>query len=452
MRESAYKRYLLAVLLAILAFNYVDRLALGLMLQDLKADMHLSDTQLGLLTGFGFAVFYSFMGIPIARWADRGNRITIIALSTGIWCAMVALCGAAKSFTQLLLVRIGVAIGEAGAVPPAHSLIADHFTRAERPRAVAIYMLGGSFSTIIGYFGAGWLNELLGWRATFIIIGLPGLALAALAKLTLREPRLATAATADPRRHPVQQPALKEVCARLWGMRSFRHLLFAFCVLFFLNYGSSQWVPAFFIRSHGLQTGELGNWLTLIYGSSGLIGTYYGGALATRYAAGNERLQLRVLAMLLASLAFLRPAIYLIPSARWTLALMWPTTLAMYLGSGPLFAVVQTLVSDRMRAMAIATIYLFANLLGMGLGPLTVGVLSDLFREWVGTESLRYGLLALCPGYLWVSYHLLRASRTVMEDLQGPEGSQHRFCDAAYAAEGPQCSGTLRLRKSQIEN
>src|SRR6185437_4791114 len=152
------KRYLLAVLLAILAFNYVDRLALGLMLQDLKADMHLSDTQLGLLTGFGFAVFYSFMGIPIARWADRGNRITIIALSTGIWCAMVALCGAAKSFTQLLLVRIGVAIGEAGAVPPAHSLIADHFTRAERPRAVAIYMLGGSFSTIIGYFGAGWLT------------------------------------------------------------------------------------------------------------------------------------------------------------------------------------------------------------------------------------------------------------------------------------------------------
>jgi predicted MFS family arabinose efflux permease len=183
MKESAYKNYLLAVLLVILAFNYVDRLALGLLLQDIKVDLDLSDTQLGLLSGIAFALFYSVMGIPIARWADRGNRVTIITITTGLWSAAVALCGVAGSFLHLLLIRIGVAVGEAGCIPPAHSLIADYFTRAERPRAVARYMLGTPLSFVIGYFLAGWLNELYGWRATFLLLGLPGLGLAALAWL-----------------------------------------------------------------------------------------------------------------------------------------------------------------------------------------------------------------------------------------------------------------------------
>src|SRR5258708_18527003 len=132
MKETVYKNYLLTVLLVILAFNYVDRLALGLVLQDIKIDFHLSDTQLGLLSGIAFALFYSVMGIPIARWADRGNRVTIISLTTALWSAAVALCGVAGNFMQLLSIRIGVAVGEAGCMPPAHSLIADHFTRTER--------------------------------------------------------------------------------------------------------------------------------------------------------------------------------------------------------------------------------------------------------------------------------------------------------------------------------
>src|SRR5688500_18999239 len=190
MTESRYKQYLLAVLLVVLASNYVDRLALGLLLQDIKVDLSLSDTQLGLLSGIAFALFYSVMGIPIARWADRGNRVLIISATASLWSVMVALCGFAGSFIQLLLIRIGIAVGEAGCIPPAHSLIADHFSRAERPRAVSIYMLGTPISIIIGYFLAGWLNELYGWRATFVILGLPGVAIAALAWLTLREPRL----------------------------------------------------------------------------------------------------------------------------------------------------------------------------------------------------------------------------------------------------------------------
>ena len=162
MRATVYRNYLLTVLLVILAFNYVDRVALGLLLQDIKVDLDLSDTQLGFLSGIAFALFYSVMGIPIARWADRGNRVMIITVTTALWSVAVALCGLAGSFLQLLLIRIGVAVGEAGCIPPAHSLIADYFTRAERPRAVARYMLGGPLSFVIGYFLAGWLNQLCG--------------------------------------------------------------------------------------------------------------------------------------------------------------------------------------------------------------------------------------------------------------------------------------------------
>src|SRR5580704_16172504 len=173
MERGLYKKYLLGVLLVILAFNSVDGLALGLVLQDIKVDLSLTDSQLGLLSGIAFALFYSVMGIPIARWADRGNRVTIISLTAAVWSVMVALCGMAASFTQLLLIRVGVAIGEAGCIPPAHSLIADYFGRAERPKAVAIYMLAGSLTTLIGYFVAGWLSEFYGWRAMFILLGLP---------------------------------------------------------------------------------------------------------------------------------------------------------------------------------------------------------------------------------------------------------------------------------------
>src|ERR1700675_4252021 len=189
MPRSLYRNYLLAVLLVILIFNSVDRVALGLLLQDIKLDLTLSDTQLGLLTGIAFALFYSLMGIPIARWADRGNRVTIITLTTSLWCAAVALCGLAGSFLELLLIRIAVGVGEAGCVPPAQSLIADYFTRAERPRATAVYMLGVPLSAVIGYFLAGALAVRFGWRMTFVFLGLPGLALAVLAGLTLKEPR-----------------------------------------------------------------------------------------------------------------------------------------------------------------------------------------------------------------------------------------------------------------------
>jgi MFS family permease len=414
-----YKSYLLGVLAFVLASNCMDRVALGLLLQELKVDLALSDTQLGLLTGIAFALFYSVMGIPIARWADRGNRVTLITITTALWSAAVALCGMASSFLQLLLIRIGVAVGEAGCNPPAHSLIADYFSRLERPKAVAIYMLGAPLATVLGYFGAGWLNELCGWRVTFIVLGLPGVALAALVMLTLKEPRRQQGvSTVAPNLH--EHPSLTETCIALWQKRSFRHLLIFYSVSAFFSVGTGQWKPSFFIRSYGLQTGELGTWLAVIYGLGGILGTWLGGVAASRYAAGNERLQLNAICVAYCVLAGVSVCTYLSPDAHLAFALLAVTMIATGTVVGPLFATIHAVVPQRMRAMSIAILFLFANLIGMGLGPLAVGVLSDAFHSWAGEDSLRFALLALSPGYLWCALHLRWAGMTVTVDLENP--------------------------------
>jgi MFS family permease len=423
MNATFRKNYLLGVLLLILAFNIVDGQVLGLVLQNIKDDLQVTDTQLGFLTGIAFAVFYSIVGVPIARWADRGNRVLIIGLTTAIWSAAVSLCGMAANFTQLLLIRIPVAVGESGCIPSAHSLIADYFGRASRPRAVGIYMLGAYLGVVIGNFGAGWLNELYGWRETFMLLGLPGLILSALAWFTLREPRLHPLEPGLPSAPTVAPsaaspaPSLREVFATLWSSKTFRHLLLGFSVVYFFGTGIGQWQPAFLIRSYGIKTGELGTWFALIYGIGGMAGTYFGGTWASRNAANNERLQLKAIAIAYSSFGVLSTFTYLAPNLYLTLALMGLSAMGIAMASGPLLATIQTLVPERMRALSIAMIYLFANLIGSGLGPLAVGALSDALRPVLGEESLRYALLALSPGYFWVGWHLWRASRCVMADL-----------------------------------
>jgi MFS family permease len=416
MQRLQYKHYLLALLLGILTCNFLDRSVLAIALQDIKVDLDLSDTQLGFLSGIAFAFFYSIMGIPIARWADRGNRVTIIAASTALWSGLVALCGFVGSFVQLLLIRVGVAVGEAGCVPPAHSLIADHFSRAERPRAVSIYMLGGPLSIVIGYFFAGWLTQFYGWRITFMLVGLPGLALALLARFTLREPRQQTSGT-QRQAEPGAAPALRSVLWHLWRNRTFCHLLIAFSVMFFFGQGIWQWQPAYFVRSFHMQTGELGTLFAATAGLAGVVGALLGGELASRLGARNERLQLYGMAVAVATFGVLSAGVYLTSNAAVAFALIALATLGGAMSTGPMFATVQTVVPQRMRAVSVAIIYLFANLIGMGLGPLAAGALSDAFRPWAGEESLRYALLALCPGYLWAAVHIFWSSRTVFDDL-----------------------------------
>ena len=213
-----------------------------------------------------------------------------------------------RASRNLLLIRVGVGVGEAGAIPPAHSLIADYFDRAERPRAMGIYNQGGNLCLVIGFFVAGWLSELYGWRTMFILIGLPGLGLAALSRFSLDEPRhgpttpLAAKSSQSPTSLvpttvAIVQPSMKEVLVVLWGNTTFRHMLYAFAVLYFFGYGILQWQPTFFVRSFGLKTGVVGTWFAVTYGLCGLVGTQFGGEWASRYAANNERLQLKTMAI-----------------------------------------------------------------------------------------------------------------------------------------------------------
>lgn len=429
MVPGSYKQYMLVMMMAILASNYVDRYVLGLLLQEIKVDLSLSDTQLGLLSGFAFALFYSLMGVPIARWADRGDRVLIISIATGAWSVAVAFCGMAGTFLQLLAIRVCAAIGEAGFAPPSHSLIADYFRREERAKAISIFKLGIPLGVIVGYMSAGWLNEAYGWRATFILMGSPGVVLAILTYTTLREPRRTSShralaarsensitATGTP---PISHDeGFRAVVRTLRANRTFCHLTISYALVLLFGHGIGKWQPSFFIRSHGMETGQLGTWLALVNGGAGLVGIYLGGFLASRYAVNNERLQLKFMAATYFCFGVLATTIYLVPDRYSAFALMAVLFAGGYAVTPPLFATLQTLVPDRMRATSLAIVYLVANLFGAGLGPLFAGLLSDLLRPTLGVESLRYALVALCPGYILAGWHLWRAQTTVTGDLE----------------------------------
>jgi MFS transporter, Spinster family, sphingosine-1-phosphate transporter len=428
---------LLLLTTLLLAFNYVDRLVLGLVLQDIKVDLHLSDTLLGFLSGIAFAAFYATMGVPIARLADRGDRVAIISIAAAIWSVCVALCGSATSFIQLLMIRVGVAVGEAGCIPPAQSLVSEFFPRSDRARAFAIYALGGPLSVILGSFVAGWINEYYGWRATFAILGCPGILLALLAWFLISEPRRAASTRARFRslRPPdttgesesgppssdttAKRRSFKDVVLALAKNASFRHLLIAQTILYFFVYGIVlQWQPSFFIRTYGFTTGELGTWQLLSWCVMGSIGVYGGGAIVHRFMARDESRQLRLMGVSISIYGVLNILVYLTPYRYVALGL---TVLASPFYNciyGPVFALNQSVVAESMRATAVAIVLFFANLLGMGLGGLATGMLSDALAPIFGADSLRYALLVLTPGFLWCGIHFWLASRTVALDIE----------------------------------
>ncbi|GFE79665.1 MFS transporter [Steroidobacter agaridevorans] len=416
MQQAAYKRYLLFVLMAIMASHYLDRVVLGVVMQDVQSSLDLNDTQVGLLSGLGFALFYSIMGIPVARWADRGNRVLIISVTAAIWSAAVALSGMARNYTELLLIRIAVAAAEGGCMPPAYSLLGDTFSRVERPRASAIYMLGLPIALLVGYFAAGWLNEAYGWRMTLVLIGVPGLALALLAALTLQEPRSRRDQSVTPMSQAAA-PSLRTAFVTLFGNSTFRQLCLFICVWYFCSYALFHWQAIFFIRIHGLDSGAAGAWLALVFGAGALLGTWLGGEWGARYAANNEQLQLIGVVVMFSAYTVFVGAAYLVASHYVAFALLAIGTIVGNMCQGPILATIQTLVPSHMRAMSLALLYFIGNLVGMGLGPLAAGALSDALRPWAGEESLRYALIIFCPGHLWAAWHLWRASQTIVLDV-----------------------------------
>lgn len=422
--QQNQKTFALVMLMLIYALGYVDRMALGVVLQSIKVDLDLTDTQLGLLTGLAFSAFYTLIGLPIARWADRGDRVAIISLSTAVWAIAVALCSMAGSFTPLLLTRMLVAIGDVGSGPPANSLMPELFSRAERPRAVGRYMLGIPIGMMGGYLAGGWLSEIYGWRMTFVIIGVPGLVLAVLAALWMHEPRrlllrqrAEDSSIGSTETGTVSKPTLREVITTLARNTTFRHLLAFFSVWYFCGWAFQTWIPTFFVRSHGLSAGELGTWLAAIYGSTGLLGSLLGGEWGSRYARYDERAQFRAVAVVTPICCLLGMGALLAENHYLAFACVAVWSLGGAFMQGPVYGSMQTLVHPSMRATALTFINVIPGFIGMGLGPSAIGILSDSLQPSFGSDSLRYALLAVSPGYLWVGWHLYRASRNVTTDI-----------------------------------
>lgn len=430
------RTYLVALLALILTLNGLDAYAIGIVLPDIKDALRLSDSQLGLLTGIAFTLFYSTLGVPIARWADRGNRAVIIAIATALWSIMVMLVGTARTFGQLLLIRIGVAIGESGCAPASYSLISDVFSRDERPRAIGNYLLGSSLSSVVGYIVAGVLSHSYGWRVMFLVLGLPGIVVAPIAWLTLAEPRKSvrkTPATAVVR---ADMPAIGDVGRSLWSNRTFRGILAMTCINAFFASGIVTWQPSFYMRSYHFNAEQLGFILAVVNGICSLAGTYLGGRLAARYVRSNESLQLRIIAGLNVVLSINMILAYVTNNPYISFALSGFGMFVMGLEIGPLYSAIQTVVPERMRAVASSIQYLFGNLIGVGIGPLMVGVISDALAGTFGNESLRYALLAMSPGFLWGADRLRRAARTVAADMESAAraggGISNGYCAVSH--------------------
>ncbi len=421
--RPVYRYYVLGLLVLANAINFIDRTILSILLEPIKLDLALTDTQLGLLGGLAFALFYATLGIPIAALADRWRRVNIIAISMVVWSTMTAACGLATNFAGLLLARIGVGVGEAGASPPAHSLISDYFPAEQRATALAVFSLGIPAGAMIGNLVGGWGAEVYGWRTTFMLVGLPGIALALLIFLTLREPMRGMS---DAVRAPDTPPPPMLVTFRvLWSKPSFRHMALGSALHAFVSYGTSVWNAPFLIRMHDMSLAEIGSWLALIAGI-GAIGTFSGGYLGDKL---SNRFDDKRWYMFLSGISTMvmvpfQFVVYLHGNTSLVLASLVMVSILGGMFLGPSFAIAQALVTPRMRAVASAVLLFVINIIGMGLGPYVVGMLSDALGAAFAAESLRYALCIAVAANLWATIHYLIAAKTLRADLAAPQAER----------------------------
>jgi MFS transporter, Spinster family, sphingosine-1-phosphate transporter len=376
--SNNYVRNALWLLLIIYILNFLDRSIVGILAEEIRRDLSLDDWQIGIMTGIAFAFFYTVLGIPIARLADRSDRVKIISVSLAVWSGFTALCGLAQNFTQMLLGRIGVGVGEAGCTPAAHSLISDYVPLDRRARAIAFYGLGVPAGSLLGAVLGGVIADIWGWRTAFFVAGLPGVALAILTWYWLKEPRRIIGFPAP---KPKGEGGFWTTLKVLLKSRAYIFVTLASACAAFVSYGQGVFTSSFFQRVHGLTAGETGIWLGISSGVGGLLGTWLGGYLADKYGNKNPAAFLYVpaIGMAIASVSF-TPG-YLSPSWQAALMMIWIPGVLNSLWYGPAFATVQRVVPPDQRAMAVAITLFVINIVGLGLGPPFAGVLSDTLRN-----------------------------------------------------------------------
>lgn len=421
-----YRNYVLFVLFVTYVLNFLDRQLMTILLEPIKQEFGASDTAMGFLTGFAFALFYATLGIPVARLADNWSRKKVIAISLSLWSGMTALCGAAGSFGQLALLRIGVGVGEAGGTPPSHSLIADYFPPEQRSTAFSIHATGTQFGILIGMLGGAIVAESMGWRMAFVIFGLPGLLMGLLVAATIKEPLRAA---------PPSNNSMWTDINAVWRLPGFLQIACAGALTGLAGYGLGAWSPSFLIRTHGLSLIEAGVLLGVTGAVGGIFGAVIGGILCDRLSQHDLRWQLWF------------PALGAFASAPMMFAfVMWPESQAWSIGDfkvpaamifmlfggiiaafwvGPTYAAIQNLAPENMRTQASALFLFMFNLVGLGLGPLVIGIASDALAPSMGSDSLRYAMAAglsavLLGGFLfWRAAPLYRSHLLTTKTQQG---------------------------------
>lgn len=403
--------YSLGLLLVIYIVNNVDRQIMNILVEPIKKDLGLSDGQIGWLIGGSFALFYTVAGLPIARLADRANRRNIIAVALLVWSAMTMLCGMARSFPQLLAARIGVGVGEAGCTPPAHSMISDTFPTVKRASAISTYSLGGPIGMLFGLAFGGYLADQLGWQAAFMVVGAPGLLLAAITYFTLDEPVRGTFDAQGDRAIEPVGTTLRFIAA----LPAIRHMLAGSAVQTLFLAGVAAFHSSYLVRVHGMSVTQAGLWLGLIAGVAGGLSVYSSGLFADRL--GRRDLRWHYWLAAVGNLISLPFSVLAYTAENGTMAVLWlaVATLGNHQYSALGHAVLQGLVKPRMRAVMSATALFAMNAVGFGVGPVVVGELSDYFG---GGVELRKALLALIVFMFWAAAHFLLGARTYLRDLE----------------------------------
>lgn len=407
--------FTLALLFVISLFNYTDRYMIAILLPNIKQDFGLSDTQMGVLTGIAFTLFYVVCGVPIARLADQASRKKILAISLALWSLMTAACGLAQNFVQLLIARMLVGIGEAGSSPPSYSVISDIYPAHRRATAMAVYLAGAPMGILIGFTLGGWLAVEYGWRYALVAVGVPGLVFALLLLWLFKEPqRGAVDGVATAHAVPFWEGLLT-----LLQNRTFRHAALGSAFYNALAVTYVNWMPSFFIRSHGMGVKETGVTLALIFGLAQIVGLLSGGYFSDRLARFDVRWYLRVpaIVMLLAAPIFMLSLF--VQSTTTALVCLAIPLLIGGMQVSPVFAITPSLVDVRMRAVASAVLILIINLVSGGVGPVAVGFLSDLLTQDYGAHSLKYSLLIITPIFsLWATLHYYLGSRHIRADIR----------------------------------
>lgn len=433
--SSGYRAYVLFILIVVYTFNFIDRQIVGILAVPIKAELALTDTQLSLMGGLAFALFYTFLGIPIAWLADRFSRVWIMTAALTVWSGMTALCGFAQNFGQLFLARLGVGVGEAGGVAPAYSLISDYFPSEQRARALSVYSFGIPIGGATGIVLGGVLTDIIGWRSAFIIVGLCGILIAPIFRLTVREP---VRGGLDPQGYDTAPAPIRAVVAKLASKPSFWVLSFGAASSSMMGYGLIFWLPSFFVRSFGDALPQFFSWLpsamvpenasivlyaSYFYGSllliGGLAGIWLGGMLADKFGQKSKAAYALVPAWAFVasvpcfvvgvmteslSVAFI---MFLVPTA---LSLVW---------LGPVLSAFQHLVPPNMRATSSSIFLFINNLIGIGLGNLIIGLLSDFLSTQYGDESLRYAILSGTVFYLLAAAMFFIAAPRLQGDWEG---------------------------------